>query len=300
MNKLELLYKNKFPVGNNIFLRQPTLREIIDYGEERYFFLVASLCSSLENFKWQISGDVDTDGIDSFDAFGIMCAGLSLEETRILFGECPLSEMKFALNRDTHERTLVAVKGMTFYTMSKREYFQMVEILKEMHCLNAPARHRFFWRRKRLDIGNALKRMVKCECTYDEFIDMPVCVWLSACDQVNALPAYREVMEEMAGKRKLLTDETAHKIGDIYDKIIKVNLDDSRMSPNEIDRKLVELCGVSLRDGMHIKKMGKLIQEVADVWKPLDKEKKVAIAELLGGKRRSADRISLYMLLENM
>lgn len=219
MNKLELLYKNRFLVGNHIILRQPTMGEIYNYGQERYFSLVASLCSGFEDFKWQISDGMDTDGLDSFDTFGMLCAGLSMEETRILFGECPLSEMKFAINRDTHERTLVAVKDMTFYTMSKHEYLQMVELLKEMHCFNAPAKHRPFWRWKKLDIGNAIKRMVKYEYTYDEFVNMPVCVWLSACQSVDALPAYKEVMEEMTGKRKLLTDETMQKIEDLYDKI---------------------------------------------------------------------------------
>ena len=94
-----LLPRSDFIVNQAITIRQPTLREIIDYGEQNYNALVATFTAHPNDAKsilWDIG--IDYTKITSFELFCLTVMTLPVEKTRLLFGELDFSKLTLRKN----------------------------------------------------------------------------------------------------------------------------------------------------------------------------------------------------------
>lgn len=86
-------------INDKIAVRQPTIREIIDYGERDYFTMVTALTnypSDMKSILWD-SG-IDYTKITEFDLFVSLCGAFSQEQTSILFGDLDFSKFRVKKN----------------------------------------------------------------------------------------------------------------------------------------------------------------------------------------------------------
>ena len=94
MNKIEIdelnLYRGREHVINKyISIKVPTLGEICDYGESKYYSMIHTLCSVGIDLCWQLEEmGIKFDEITDYELFvNLLCRGYDTDQTKILFGE---------------------------------------------------------------------------------------------------------------------------------------------------------------------------------------------------------------------
>ena len=83
------LYRGKeHKINEYISVKVPTLGEICDYGELKYYSMIHTLCSVGIDLCWQLEEiGIKFDEISDFQLFAeLLCKGYGVEQTEIIFG----------------------------------------------------------------------------------------------------------------------------------------------------------------------------------------------------------------------
>lgn len=81
-------------INSKISIRQPTIGEIIEYGESDFFKLLScatAISSEYKSVLWDAG--IDYEQVDDFCMFGWMMKQLPLEKTSILFGDLDFTKL---------------------------------------------------------------------------------------------------------------------------------------------------------------------------------------------------------------
>jgi len=96
-NEYELLFGKALRVNEDITVHNPTIGDILEFGEQRYYSAVFALTASPSAYKVQLDDmGIDYEDVSDFEFFCLMCKNLSVDDTRILLGEVDLSKFTFA------------------------------------------------------------------------------------------------------------------------------------------------------------------------------------------------------------
>lgn len=150
-------------INNYITIRQPTVDEVVQYGDNKYYGMVQTLCSVGADLKWQLDDmGIDYTQIADYDLFCVLLArGFDVEKTRILFGDVlDFSKMQLMFNTELQENVLIQVIDKENYIQIDRViYKRIVDVLRKMHKL------------KRNDEvpGNESTRLILIEDARDEY-----------------------------------------------------------------------------------------------------------------------------------
>ena len=118
------LYRGKpCIINDDIRINVPTLDEICDYNDTKYFGMVHTLCSVGVELCWQLDEiGIDFEEVSDYRLFYSMLAkNYNNEQTRILFGDhLDFSKMKLYMNKDDEsismvQQYLVSVPFMSEY-----------------------------------------------------------------------------------------------------------------------------------------------------------------------------------------
>lgn len=95
IDKLLLLSGEPIGISDKLTLFQPTLGEIRDYGESRFYGTFWTLCSA----PWDMPSTLDDAGIDfmkisEWELFTNIAPGLDLESTKLIFGNLDFSKFQ--------------------------------------------------------------------------------------------------------------------------------------------------------------------------------------------------------------
>lgn len=133
------LYKDGFlKISDDIKLIIPTVGEIFDMTEQKYFSIITTLCSNAFDYKWQLyEQGLDFTKIDDYDMFITFIAPtLSSNETSILFGDTlNFKEMKVVSDKRTGEKKLIQILDDNVIIFDRVNYFTMAETLRDIHNL---------------------------------------------------------------------------------------------------------------------------------------------------------------------
>lgn len=100
-DKLAIYLGESFPINSKIAIRQPTLKEIVQFGEANFFRLIScatAISSEYKSMLWDAG--IDYEQIDDFCMFSWMMGRLPLEMTGILFGDIDFTKMKPVVRED--------------------------------------------------------------------------------------------------------------------------------------------------------------------------------------------------------
>lgn len=107
MDELQLFRGKEYVVNDRIKIHHPTLDDIVTYGEQNYYGLVSRLTSIPSDYKAQLDQlEIDYEEISEFDLFIMLCKGLNVEETRILFGDLNFQDLNLFKNTNTDQPVL--------------------------------------------------------------------------------------------------------------------------------------------------------------------------------------------------
>jgi hypothetical protein len=108
------------------------LGEICDYGEQKYFSLVRTLCATPADMKVEIwdSLHIYWDQINEYDLFLVMAAKLREEDTSILLPCLDIASMKHVVRSNIHEIALVGRDGTV---IDRSIYTLLTDYIRQSH-----------------------------------------------------------------------------------------------------------------------------------------------------------------------
>ena len=159
---LKLYRGNEYTINKYISIKQPTIGEICDYGEIKYFSMVRTLCYVGADLKWQLNDiGIDYTKIDDFTLFSSLLAkAFDKKRTSIIFGDIlDLSKMTLVFDDDLQDMVLIQpLNNDEYIKIDRYAYAVMIGVLRKLH------------RFKRNDEipGNEATRMILIEDARDE------------------------------------------------------------------------------------------------------------------------------------
>ena len=121
-------------INDQIQVRQPTLREIADFGEERYFQIVTSICGTPSDFMVALDDmGIRYEEITDFQLFVMLTRNLTPDDTRILLGDLNLSAYEPQFNPQDEQIRLYNAETQS--VIDNAVYQQMIGFVRQMHNL---------------------------------------------------------------------------------------------------------------------------------------------------------------------
>ena len=136
MNSLDpiRLYRGAdLPLTDKITLRQPTLGDVVDLGEERYFNVVQMLTAIPSDMKaplWDVG--IDWTEFSDLEMFAVMTANLPPDETRIFLGALDLRCFRLLKRQDGE---IILVDTERDIVIDKYVHKQMLDFFCQIHNL---------------------------------------------------------------------------------------------------------------------------------------------------------------------
>lgn len=129
---LKMYYDYECKINDKITIRHPTIGEISDWGESKYFNMINMLCSIPSDMKAPLyDNGIDWEEISDFDYFISISHQYSQEDTSIILGDLDFSKLKIGYSEEINQTILYDEKKgiqIDFYV-----YQKMIDYIRNMH-----------------------------------------------------------------------------------------------------------------------------------------------------------------------
>lgn len=140
VDPLQLYMGYNYSINDKIVIKQPTMRDITDMGEQKYFSMVHTLTANPTSMKVQLdSVGIDWNEIEDFDLFMMLAPNLEKEQTSILLGDLDLSALKPYRNHENGD--IVLADPENDIIIDKLIYQRIVDYIRKMHNIKAEVKH---------------------------------------------------------------------------------------------------------------------------------------------------------------
>jgi len=140
IDELQLYFGDDYIINDYLILKQPTIGQIISYGERKYFSMIYTLTAIPSDMKSQLDDmGLDWNEISDFDLFMMLVSTLSVENTQIILGDIDLSKLKPYLNNQTNQIVLADKESGLVIDMII--YERLVNYLRKVHGLKKKVEH---------------------------------------------------------------------------------------------------------------------------------------------------------------
>lgn len=129
---LSLYFGYDYVINEKIKIHQPTIGEIVEFGEDKYFSITQSLTaipSDMKSVLWDAG--IDYEEVSDFELFIMLSKALTKEDTYLLLGDIDLS--KFEVYQKTDNEELVLYDSDNEITIDRHIYLLMCEHIRKMH-----------------------------------------------------------------------------------------------------------------------------------------------------------------------
>lgn len=131
-DELKMFFGDDYVVNDYIKIHTPTVGEIVEFGERRYFSMVHTLTAIPSDMKSQLfDAGIDYEELKDFYLFCMLSSGLSQEDTSILFGDVDFSKMQMYQNEQNGEKMLVDPEREII--IDELAYNKIVGYLRKLH-----------------------------------------------------------------------------------------------------------------------------------------------------------------------
>lgn len=132
VDSLQLYFGDDYIINDYIKIHQPTIGEIVDYGEGPYFSVVHTLSaipSDMKSQLWDLG--LDWCEVEDFELFMMLVQTLTSDRTSILFGDLDFSKLKPYRNNQNGD--IVLADKETGIIVDKMIYLRIVSYLRKLH-----------------------------------------------------------------------------------------------------------------------------------------------------------------------
>lgn len=154
VDAFKLLKGDDCHITDHIVIRQPTLGEICDFGEKRYYQTLSAFIPS----PFDMIAQLDSIGIDftqvtEYELFCAIVPSIPKEESKILFGDTDFTKFRTI---KTDNKTELRYKNAV---ISEPVFNIMANYLRQMNCLEPP---------KYKSVGNEFTKQKMIEHAYND------------------------------------------------------------------------------------------------------------------------------------
>lgn len=134
VDELALWMGKPYVINDKITVLQPTIGEVIEFGEKEYFSVVQTLCSTSSNMKSQLNSmGVDWETVEDFQMFMMLAQSLDKEKTKLVLGDIDLSKFTIRANPQNGEPWMVDKENGII--IDELIYMRIVNYLRGVHGL---------------------------------------------------------------------------------------------------------------------------------------------------------------------
>lgn len=108
-NDVLQVYRGKdYIINDKITIHQPTLNEICDFGEEKYFSLISTFTAiPLDYILYLEKSNIKYEDLSDFDMFLMTVNGIDISNSSLLFGDLDFSKLELNINTQNNQPVLV-------------------------------------------------------------------------------------------------------------------------------------------------------------------------------------------------
>lgn len=134
IDSLGLYMGDPYVINDHITITQPTIGQIADYGEKKYYSMVHTLTAISSDMKSQLDDiGLDYEQVEDFQLFMMLAPTLPQESTSILFGDIDFTKLKVYKNLE-NGLPMLANKD-TGLKIDMLIYERIVSYLRKAHGL---------------------------------------------------------------------------------------------------------------------------------------------------------------------
>jgi len=201
LDELKAYFGEPFHLNSKITLYSPTVGDIIEFGEKRYYSVVHALTCIPSDMKSQLyDSGIDYEKISDFELFCMLSRSLTKDDTKLLLGDLDLSKFELCVN--TQNGLKVLYDREHDIKIDEIIYYKIVGYFRKLHNIKPKVekaknkttkriliqldRERIEKQKKEKNITSTLKPLVSAmmrypgfkyksselkECTLYEFMD---------------------------------------------------------------------------------------------------------------------------------
>nr|DAY89456.1 MAG TPA: coat protein [Caudoviricetes sp.] len=133
-DELQMYFGKDYSINQYLTIHQPTIGEIVEFGEERYYSMVYTLCAVPGDMKATLwDKGIDYETLTDYQLFCHLAPCLTQEDTSLLLGEIDLSIMELGFNYEANQPTLVDFNSGLI--IDEAVYWHMVEYIRKLHSV---------------------------------------------------------------------------------------------------------------------------------------------------------------------
>lgn len=134
-NELKFYFGDDFVINKYITLHHPTIGDIVEQGESEYFATVHTLSgipSDMKSQLWDLG--ICWEDISDFDFFFLVTRGLSVERSKVFFGDLDFTKFQLMENQENHEHVMYQqINETEAIELDQHIYLQIVTAIRHMH-----------------------------------------------------------------------------------------------------------------------------------------------------------------------
>lgn len=132
IDELQLYFGDDYVINDYITISQPSIGQVVDYGESSYFstiYTITAIPSDMKAPLWDMG--IDWTELDDFELFIMLSQTLTLDKTSLLFGDLDFSQLKPYPNKVNGD--IVLANKETGVIIDKMIYLRIVSYLRKLH-----------------------------------------------------------------------------------------------------------------------------------------------------------------------
>ena len=160
-DELKIYRGEDFVVSKYIVIHQPTLGEICDYGEQKYFSMLYSLTSTPQSMKAQLwQSGIDYTTITPYDLFLSLYHLFNKESTSLLFGNLDFTKFR-PYQKNQKDVILGQMINDDFVEIDEYTYGMIVDYLCKSHFIDRDLKNPMNESTKMILIEDAMDDLIK-------------------------------------------------------------------------------------------------------------------------------------------
>ncbi len=129
-----ILFDREYKINDNICIKIPSVGEILEFGEGKYYGLISNLTSMPIDMLVELDDlGIDFTEINEYELFCLLFPLLKTQDTSLIFGDLDLSNFVPAISEQNGE--LVMVDRENDITIDRAIYGQIAFTLRKIHHL---------------------------------------------------------------------------------------------------------------------------------------------------------------------
>lgn len=133
VDDLQLYFGDDYIINDKIKIHQPTIGEVVNYGEASYFSTVHTITAIPSDMKSQLWDNMNLDWteVQDFELFMMLAQTLTPDRTSLLFGDLDFSKLRPF--RNNQNGNIVLADKETGVIIDEMIYLRIVTYLRKLH-----------------------------------------------------------------------------------------------------------------------------------------------------------------------